>query len=150
VTVAGIQYAMPSVAVGSADNLRVAPNTTITDAIPAGATQLSFLGAASGSDGSVSLAISYADGSSQTATLGFSDWTLAAGAEPPRFGNAIAVTTPQRNTPGGPQSVKTFLFATAPIQLSPGKAITSVNFVGPVSGGQVHVFAIGTDQGPAS
>jgi mannosylglycoprotein endo-beta-mannosidase len=150
VTVAGIQYAMPSVAVGSADNLRVAPNITITDAIPAGATQLSFLGAASGSDGSVPLAITYADGSTQTATLGFSDWTLAAGAESPRFGNVIAVTTPHRNTPGGPQTVNTFLFATAPIQLSPGKAITSVSFPGPVSGGQVHVFAIGTDQGSAS
>ena len=150
VTVAGIQYAMPSVAVGSADNLRVAPNITITDAIPAGATQLSFLGAASGSDGSVPLAITYADGSTQTATLGFSDWTLAAGKESPRFGNVIAVTTPYRNTPGGPQTVKTFLFATEPIQLSPGKAITSVNFPGPVSGGQVHVFAIGTDLGPAS
>lgn len=150
VTVAGIRYAMPSAAVGSADNLRVAPNTTITDAIPAGATQISFLGAASGSDGSVPLAITYADGSTQTATLGFGDWTLAAGAESPRFGNVIAATTPHRNTPGGPQAVKTFLFATAPIPLSPGKAITSVSFPGPVSGGQVHLFAIGTDQGPAS
>jgi hypothetical protein len=150
VTVAGIRYAMPSAAVGSADNLRVAPNTTITNAIPAGATQLSFLGSASGSDGSVPLTINYADGSTQSATLGFSDWTLAAGAESPRFGNVIAVTTPYRNTGGGPQTLNTYLFATAPIQLSPGKAITSVSFPGVGSGGQVHVFAIATDQGPVS
>jgi mannosylglycoprotein endo-beta-mannosidase len=150
VTVAGIQYAMPSVAAGSADNLRIVPNTTITDAIPAGATQLSFLGAASGSDGSAPLVITYADGTTQTATLGFSDWTLAAGKESPQFGNVIAVTTPHRNTPSGAQAVSTYLFATAPIQLSPGKAITSLSFPGAVSGGGAHVFAIGTDQGTAS
>jgi mannosylglycoprotein endo-beta-mannosidase len=151
VTVAGIQYAIPTVAAGSADNLQVTPATSasITPAIPAGATQLSFLGAAS-RDGSVPLAITYADGSTQATTLSLSSWTLNSGRESPQTSNVIAVTTPYHNTPTGPATMNTYLFATTPIPLSPGKTVTSVIFPGPVSGGPLHIFAIGTDQGPAS
>jgi phospholipase C len=149
VTAAGIQYAMPNVPPGSPDNLQ-AGSQTLTVATPAGATMLSFLGSAAQADASVPLAIAYTDGSTQTATLGFGDWTLAGGKEVPQFGNVIAATTPYRNLQGGPQAVNAYLFASAPIQLTPGKTIATLSFPGPVSGGQVHVFAIGTDQGPAS
>lgn len=148
VTAAGIQYAMPNVPPGSPDNLQ-AGSQTLTVAMPAGATMLSFLGSAANGDASVPLAIAYTDGSTQTATLGFGDWTLAGGKEVPQFGNVIAATTPYRNLQGGPQAVNAYLFASAPIQLTPGKTIATLSFPGPVSGGQVHVFAIGTDQGPA-
>jgi hypothetical protein len=148
VTAAGIQYAMPNVPPGSPDNLQ-AGSQTLTVAMPAGATMLSFLGSAANGDASVPLAIAYTDGSTQTATLGFGDWTLAGGKEVPQFGNVIAATTPYRNLQGGPQAVNAYLFASAPIQLIPGKTIATLSFPGPVSGGQVHVFAIGTDQGPA-
>jgi hypothetical protein len=149
VTAAGIRYAMPSVPPGSPDDLQ-AGSQTLTVAMPAGAAMLGFLGSAANGDASVPLAIAYTDGSTQTATLGFGDWTLAGGTEAPQFGNVIAATTPYRNLQGGPQAVNAYLFASAPIQLTPGKTIATLSFPGPVSGGQVHVFAIGTDHGPAS
>lgn len=76
------------------------------------------------------------------APVGFSDWTLGAGAFGPAFGNATAVTTAYRNCVCGVHdNVKTYVFAlNAP--LTTGKTVTSITLPATVSGGQFHVFDV--------
>ncbi len=115
------------------------PNATSSD------TKLAFLGSATNGDTQGTLTITYTDGTTQSATIGFSDWTLGAGAEGPAFGNRVAVTTPYRNqTSGGNQVINTYLFTTAPIALTAGKTVQSVTLPSSTTGGgEIHVFSIG-------
>jgi hypothetical protein len=86
----------------------------------------------------------YTDGTSSTAELGFSDWTLGGGGAQFSYGNRIAVTTPYRNSVGGiPQKIATYVFATASLTLTPGKQVASITLPKPASGGNLHIFAIG-------
>ncbi|MGH3494494.1 MAG: hypothetical protein ACRDQ1_14845, partial [Sciscionella sp.] len=87
--------------------------------------------------------ITYADGSTQSADVGFSDWTLGAGADRPSFGNVTAADTPYRNSSSSSQRIDTYLFGTAPITLQSGKTVRSVTLPGDVNGGGLHVFSIG-------
>ena len=89
------------------------------------------------------MTVTYTDGTTSTASIGFSDWTLGGGANQPSYGNRILLTTPYRNsTGGGSQAVKTLIFATAPITLDAGKTVKSVTLPSSVAGGQMHVFGI--------
>ncbi|SFI96477.1 alpha-1,2-mannosidase, putative [Amycolatopsis sacchari] len=140
VTVGGLSYTWPNYPAGSPDNVQAQGQTIIAS----GSGRLAFLGAASNGSASGTLTISYTDGSSSTAQLGFSDWTLGAGGQQPAFGNQVAFTTPYRNSTGGtPQQINTYVFASAPITLPAGKTVRSVTLPSNVSGGQLHVFAIG-------
>jgi hypothetical protein len=109
-----------------------------------GSGRLAFLGAAANGKASGTVTITYTDGSTSTATLGFSDWTLGANAQQPSFGNQVAFTTPYRNSSGGdPQTISTYVFSSAPITLDVGKTVQSVTFPSAVDGGELHVFAVG-------
>lgn len=100
-------------------------------------------GTAFGTQGA--LTITYTDGTTQTANIGFSDWTLGGGGGTLMFGNTIAVATPYRNmTSGGSQSVRTDPFYTAPISLAAGRTGASVTLPSSTTGaGTIHVFALG-------
>ncbi|MCU4186718.1 GH92 family glycosyl hydrolase [Acidiferrimicrobium sp. IK] len=146
VTSGGVQYNWPSAAPGTPDNV-VAAGQTIQVPAVAGATTLGLIGSATNGPSTGPLTVTYTDGSSQTVTLGFSDWTLGGGGSTPSFGNGTAADTPYRNSVGGtPQTISTYLF-TANFPVATGKTIASVTLPNGADQGELHVFALGTDKG---
>ena len=112
-----------------------------------GATTIGFLGSATNGPSTGHLTIHYTDGSSQTVTLGFSDWTLNANARAV-LGNVEVADTPYRNSVGGTsQTVDTYLLS-AGFPLTAGKTVESVTLPASADQGSLHVFAIGSDAGP--
>ncbi|MDF3292520.1 lectin [Streptomyces silvisoli] len=144
VGVDGVSYIWPEVAPGTLDNITMA-GQTIPTASPSGAGSLGLLGAATNApkDGAKGqLTVTYTDGSTSKATVGFSDWTLNAGASSPIPGDTTVVSTPYRDTgDGGRDTVKTYVFATK-VPIDPDKRVASITL--PVTdSGSAHIFAIG-------
>jgi Glycosyl hydrolase family 76 len=143
VTSGGVQYNWPGAAAGQLDNL-IAAGQVITVPPVAGATELGVAGSASNGPSSGTLTITYTDGSTQPATLGLTDWTAGS----PSFGNGTAAAMPYRNSASGSsQQIGTKVFTTN-IALQPGKTVASVTLPSRADQGELHVFALGTDQGP--
>ncbi|HEX3791244.1 MAG TPA: GH92 family glycosyl hydrolase [Pseudonocardiaceae bacterium] len=140
----GLTQTWPSSATGDPDNVTAAGQTINLPTASASATKLELLGSGTNGNNSGTMTITYTDGTTQTATLGFSDWTLGAGANSPAFGNKIAYTTPYRNqTSGGNQQINTYLFTTAPVSLTAGKTVASITLPATVTGGgSIHVFSV--------
>ncbi|WP_394617318.1 GH92 family glycosyl hydrolase [Lentzea sp. JNUCC 0626] len=139
ITVDGLQHTWPSSAADEPDNV-IAAGQTLT---VSGSGQLAFLGAASGGNASGTVTITYTDGTTSTASVGFSDWTLSGGRAQPAFGNRIVLSTPYRNWSSGErQQVRTLVFASAPIALAEGKTVSSVTLPSSTSGGTMHLFAV--------
>lgn len=147
VTVDGIPYTWPAVTSGQLDNLEMAGQTIPMPAGTSGAS-LGLLGTAAnaptdGSGVSGTMTVTYTDGTTSKATVGFSDWTLNAGSSKPLPGDTTAVTTGYRNTgSGGRDGVKTYVFATK-VPLDASKQVASITL--PVTGstGTDHLFAYG-------
>jgi hypothetical protein len=115
----------------------------VTVPVPPGATRLALLGSAANGRASGALTITYTDGSTQTAQIGFSDWTLGGGSQPISFDNRVVARMPYRNAVSGtPQQLTTYVFATAPVTLQSGKQVASVTLPSTVEGGVLHVFAV--------
>ncbi|MFI0723605.1 GH92 family glycosyl hydrolase [Streptomyces sp. NPDC021224] len=147
VTAGGFDFTWPDVAPGAPDNIVVGGGDQVLDVSKsaAGATKLSLLGSAAFGDTSGTVTLTYADGSTQQAEIGFSDWTLGGGGGTPSFGNTVAVHTAYRDVMGGSTDpVGTDVFATAPIVLQPGKQLASVTLPATTQGGDMHVFGIAT------
>jgi predicted alpha-1,2-mannosidase len=143
ITANGLTYDWPNVPAGQPDAIG-AGGQTIPAATPAGATTLGFLGSAvnagtTGASGTVT--VTYTDGSTSTATLGLSDWTLAANSGTPQFGDVTVATTPYRNSPSGEQSVNTYLFADT-IPINGSKTVASITLPATVANGSIGIFAI--------
>lgn len=141
----GFDFTWPKVAAGGPDNIEVAGDTPQVLNVPsaAGATKLSFLGSAAEGSASGSATLTYIDGTTQKADIGFSDWTLGGGADKPSFGNTVAVHTAYRDVQGdGTDQVGTDIFSTAPITLQAGKQLASVTLPATTDGGVLHVFAV--------
>jgi hypothetical protein len=132
------------VPVGEYDNVDANGQTVDLPGATASATKLSLLGTGTNGKASGTLTITYTDGSTQTADVGFSDWALGGSANlPVSFDNRIAATMPYRNSVGGTsQQLTVYLFATAPIALQSGKQVRSVTLPSNVQGGALHVFSI--------
>ena len=142
VTVNGTSYVWPNAAPGTFDNVESAGQVIQTPQAKTGATNLSFLGSAADGPSVGTLTITYTDGSTQTAQLGFSDWTLGGGGTPtPSYGNVVAATTGYRDFSGGSQQVNTYVFATAPIALDASKQVASITLPSSTDQGMLHVFA---------
>ncbi|MFF4489957.1 GH92 family glycosyl hydrolase [Streptomyces sp. NPDC001544] len=147
VTADGISYTWPTVTSGQPDNVEMAGQTIPMPADTSGAS-LGLLGAAvnaptDGSGVSGTLTVTYTDGTTSQATVGFSDWTLNGGGSKPRPDDTTTVTTSYRNTAsGGRNTVKTYVFATK-IPLDPAKQVASITL--PVTGstGTAHLFSYG-------
>ena len=143
ITSGGVQYNWPGAAAGQPDNL-IAAGQVITVPPVAGATELGVMGSASNGPSSGPLTITYTDGTTQSATLGFTDWTSGS----PSFGNGTAAATPYRNSASGTsQQIGTKVFTTN-IALQPGKMVASVTLPSRANQGELHVFALGTDKEP--
>jgi hypothetical protein len=147
VTADGVQYTFPSAAVGTPDSV-TAGGQTIKVLPVSGATTIGFLGSATNGPSTGQLTINYTDGTSQTVTLGFSDWTLNANGSSPSYGNVEVANAPYRNSVGGTsQTVNTYLLS-ASFPLTAGKTVESVTLPASANQGSLHVFAIGSDAGP--
>jgi hypothetical protein len=143
ITSGGVRYNWPGVAAGQPDDLTAA-GQTITVPPVAGATELGVIGSATNGPSSGTLTITYTDGTTQTATLGFTDWTSGS----PSFGNTIAAAMSYRNSASGTsQQIGTRVFTTT-IALQPGKTVASVTLPSRASQGELHIFALGTDERP--
>lgn len=142
VTVNGVTFTWPNVPVATNDNYR-AKGQTIPVSSVSNATTLAFLGAGSGGDPSGTIIVNYTDGTTQTFTLGFSDWTLHGGSGQVKYGNSVAITTLYRNRSTGKQVVNTYVFY-AEVAIPAGKTVKGVTLPTTVSVGWLHVFAIGT------
>ena len=143
ITSGGVQYNWPGAAAGQPDNLTAA-GQVITVPPVAGATELGAMGSATNGPSSGTLTITYTDGTTQSATLGFTDWTSGSAS----FGNGTAASMPYRNSAGGSsQQIGTKVFTTN-IPLQPGKTVASVTLPSRANQGLLHIFALGTDKGP--
>lgn len=146
VTVGGISYTWPDAAAGMNDNVVSAPGQTLPlPGAAQGAGHLTFLGSSTNGPSTVTLTITYTDGTTQTATLGFSDWTLNAGSASLSHGNVVACQMSYRNsTSGTSQQITTYVFASAPIALNTSKRVASMTLPATVSQGHLHIFAWST------
>ncbi|GAA3836576.1 GH92 family glycosyl hydrolase [Sphaerisporangium flaviroseum] len=137
----GFQFTWPNRKPGEWDNLRTGTQP-IEVAAPDGTTRIAFLGMGANAAPEVDVAITYTDGSTSTAKLGFSEWMLDFWGSPPRYGNEIVATTPYRLFGGSweRQPINTHLFAAQPIQLVAGKKVKTITF-SPVVGGSLHIFS---------
>ncbi|MYV51511.1 glycoside hydrolase family 92 protein [Streptomyces sp. SID3212] len=149
VSAGGFDFTWPAVNPGDPDNIEVvgggAPQVLDVSAGSADATKLSLLGSAINGATTGAVTLTYTDGSTQRAQIGFSDWTLGGGTQQPSFGNVVAVHTTYRDVSGGGvDQVGTDVFATAPIPLEAGKRLASVTLPDTTDGGVIHVFAVAT------
>ncbi|WEH31419.1 GH92 family glycosyl hydrolase [Streptomyces sp. AM 3-1-1] len=146
VTSGDFTFTLPGTGAGEPDNIEVAGGgQTLTVPVKDGATRLSLLGSAAEGDTHGTMTLTYTDGTTQQADLGFSDWTLGGGGDKPSFGNTVAVTSAYRDTLGGGKDpVNAYLFATAPVTLTSGKTLASVTLPKTSEGGILHVFAATT------
>ena len=144
VTSGGITYTMPGAAAAQPDAVEAA-GQTIPVSTPGGATSIGFLGSAvnagtTGASGTVT--VNYTDGTTSTATLGMTDWTLGGGSGTPQFGNVTVATLPYRNaTDGTKQTINTFLFA-ATIPVDGSKTVASITLPATVNNGSIGIFSI--------
>ncbi len=96
----GVSFSWPNVAFGQYDNYvangQVIPVTPVSNA-----NTLAFLGAATYGPISGTATITYTDGSTQSFTLGFTDWATSTLS----FGNTIAAVLPYYNTVGGQSNI---------------------------------------------
>lgn len=127
-------------ATGAPDNWSQAGQILPIPAVSSGL--LGFLGAAVNGPSSGVATITYTDGSTQTFTLTFSDWTLNGGSASPAGGNSIAATTPYRDTAGGGRVVGSTYVFLALVQLQAGKTPLSAQLPVTISAGAMHVFAM--------
>jgi predicted alpha-1,2-mannosidase len=150
ISAAGFDFSWPKVTPGAPDNIQVGGGDQVLDvsATAAGDTRLSLLGSATYGSSTGTITLTYTDGSTGQANIGFSDWTLGGGSEQPSFGNITAVHTTYRDVMGGTvDPVGTEVFATAPIPLQSGKQLASVTLPASTSGGDMHIFAVATAGG---
>ena len=128
----------------AADHLVAFGQVLDLSATPPGATRLGFLGAATHGPAGGTVVLRYADGFTQRAVLGLSDWTLSGGHGQVAYGNQVAATMPYRNVRGGRDRERTHVFATAAIPLEPARQLVSVTLPWGAPSGRLHIFAVAT------
>lgn len=142
VTVSSINSTWPNVASGLNDNIIANGQTIPGSGSAQGASQLIFLGSSTNGPSLGTITITYTDGTTQTASLGFSDWTLNGGSASASYGNEVACQMSYRNsTSGTSQQITTYVFASAPIALNTSKQVASITLPTSVNQGHLHIFA---------
>jgi hypothetical protein len=139
----GVSFLWPKSAAGTPDNVQAKGQTILITAVKR-ATTLAFLGSAAFGPSMGTATITSTDGSTQTFTLAFSDWTLNGGGSTPLNGDQVVQTMPYRNIPGGMQMDQMPNVFFTSVALQAGKTIQSVTLPANTNHGQLHIFAIGT------
>ncbi|HUY78389.1 MAG TPA: PQQ-binding-like beta-propeller repeat protein [Ktedonobacterales bacterium] len=138
----GLTFQWPTVANGTSDNWEASGQVITVAPSVASSGLIALLGASSNGPSTGTATLTFTDATTQTFTLGFSDWTLNAGRSTVMSGDTIVATTTYRDqTNGGHQSVKTYVFYTA-VTFPVGKTVASVTLPSTTSKGQIHVFAV--------
>jgi beta-glucosidase len=134
----GTTFTWPDVAPGRPDNV-VAGGQTI--AVSGTGATLGLVGAANNGTASGTATVIYADGSTQTFDVSFSDWWANSAAQ----GSDILTTAAYLNSSGGPNLRNVSLYYAA-VPLDPAKAVKYVTLPdvsrGPVSGLAMHIFTV--------
>ena len=147
VSAGGTSFTWPSPAAGQRDNYLSNGQTMAAS----GSGSISFLGASTNGPSSGTATVNFTDGTTQSVPLAFSDWTLNGGSATALSGSTVAATLAYRNQAGTTSdTVKTYLFASAPVALTTGKTVASVRLPSNVTTGALHVFAIGFGTGGGS
>jgi hypothetical protein len=131
----GVTLTMPRMPADTLDN---AESNGATIRLPGSGSAIAFLGTeAGGVQGTV--IVSYTDGSTSTAELGFPNWTAPVG-DLNLFGSVPVIQTDHRDTPSGPGNygLDFDLYYNA-IPVTPGKTVDTVTL--PYNG-KIHIFAI--------
>jgi hypothetical protein len=149
ITAAGSAFTWPNVAPAALYSAKPDNYTAVGQTIAAsqingsGSGSIAFLGSATNGPSSGTAVVTYTDGSTQSLSLSFSDWTLNGGSASVQSGNTIAVTTSYRNSQSGTaDQVKSYVFATTPVSLASGKTVASVKLPSSANQGALHVFAV--------
>jgi predicted GH43/DUF377 family glycosyl hydrolase len=138
VTSEGLTYTWPNVAAGTPDNVK--SDGQVVPVSGTGST-LGVLGSAYFGPLDGQIVLHYTDGSTQTASLGLSDWSLNAGASTPSYGNSTVATMPYRDVGTGKDTTTSYLFSEQ-IPLAAGKTLAAVTLPGAPSKGAEDVFAL--------
>ncbi|BDH07036.1 GH92 family glycosyl hydrolase [Streptomyces seoulensis] len=138
-TVGGLAYTWPDSPAGRPDNASAHGQTVeLTDP----AASLAFIGSAVNGNQSAKATVTYTDGSTSTADLSFTDWTVGGGGGSVQYGNEVVAKAAYRNVAGADKDpVATYVFATKPFSAPDGKRIRSVKLP---DGGDLHVFCLAT------
>lgn len=127
----GVTWQFPSYAAGQKNN---ATGTGQTITVPVGRyTELHLLASGNGGNVSGAVTLTYADGSTTTATLNVTDWGRV-----PAFGEQVAVFTTHRHSPTGDHSLKVRIFHQ---KLTVANASDLRSITLPVAS-RLHVFAV--------
>jgi alpha-galactosidase len=128
----GVTFTMPNVPADSLDNVAGARKI----ALPGSGSAVAFLGSEAGfTQGTVK--VSYTDGSTSTAKLGFPNWCCAVTTA---YGSVPVAQSTNRDTPAGPADFGTdydLFYNTIP--LTAGKTVASITL--PASS-VIHIFAV--------
>jgi para-nitrobenzyl esterase len=130
----GVTFTMPSVPAGALDNVQSLGSTI---RLHGSGSAIAFLGTEAGSvQGAV--IVTYTDGTTSTAELGFPNWTAPGGET--EFGSVPVIQTSHRDTPSGPANYGLdFDLYYNSIPITPGKTVATVTL--PYNG-KIHIFAI--------
>ncbi len=144
-----LTFTVPTVDPGKPDNATGAGQTIAVD-LGAGATSLSFIGAATERNQDTAATVTFTDGSTAQTPLQFSDWTKGGNANATApYGNIQAIRSEYRLVGGGRQNVPAFLFSTVPFTIPAGKTVQSITMPTqpgePGVTGRVHVFAMASN-----
>ncbi|MEU7059762.1 GH92 family glycosyl hydrolase [Streptomyces sp. NPDC046197] len=135
----GLAFSWPASPDGRPDNAS-ATGQTIELAAPAA--KLSFVGSAVNGNRQNRATVTYTDGSTDTADLSLTDWTVGGGGGTVQYGNEVVATTTYRNVAGADKDpVTTYVFATKPFEAPAGKQIKSVRLPEDTD---LHVFTLAT------
>ncbi|MDQ8042955.1 MAG: Ig-like domain repeat protein, partial [Brevundimonas sp.] len=143
---AGLSFDLPAVASGKPDNATARGQRIRVD-LGVGAKNISLVGFATESTRSGTATLEYSDGSTQDLPVTFGDWVGAAST--PVGGNTVVATmTGRLQGTSGSDSLKTGIFATAPVALKSG--VTAEWLTLPLSAntikqGQLHFFGVASD-----
>ncbi|MFF4795925.1 alkaline phosphatase family protein [Streptomyces sp. NPDC001276] len=139
VTAEGATFTWPNVPAGVADNV---DSTGQKVEFSGQGSKLAFLGAGVYGPLNGTGAVSYTDGTTQTFTLSFSDWTLNGGSRNPLPTENVVAKMTYRNKASGPESVNTHVFSSS-VPIDPSKTIDMVQLPKPASG-YLHIFGMAT------
>ncbi|MEW2316186.1 GH92 family glycosyl hydrolase [Streptomyces bauhiniae] len=139
VTTGDLAFTWPDSPAGRPDNASAHGQTV---ELKGSATALAFVGSAVNGNQSAKATVTYTDGSTGTADLSFTDWTVGGGGGTVQYGNEVVAKAAYRNVAGADKDpVATYVFATKPFAAPEGKEIRSVKLP---DDGDLHVFALAT------
>jgi len=133
VTADGVTFTWPDVAAGQPDN---APASGQSFALSGSGSTLGFLGSAANGTQTGTGTIFYTDGSTQSFTLSFANWTT----DTPASGSVLVTTTAYENRTNSGHVYSPSLFA-ASVPLQPGKTVAAVQLPDNTN---IHIFAVST------